>query len=185
MPSPLLNSAGQQLYVLRRISDGFIFNSRAISNVLEGLPNAGPGNQYLPIIKDDIPAYDPVYTTTEETEGADFDPPSSATQWLIEIKVKDRPLSERLAIAENTKRFEITKQIPPQDVTELMVTTLAAVLVQAKGLLLTVDQQAKADRLVLLATAIAENQARHADNVIAITADQKPDLKTGWAPLVP
>lgn len=178
---PYLNPFGKQLYVLRRIDDGFIHNARATSNVLDGPPNVSdPNLQYLPIYIDDTPANDPVYTLVDQVEGADNPVNASATQWQIKFNVKDRPLAERLVIADNTERFEVQKHIAPQDLAKMTVLTLAAVFRQAKGLILEPDEQSSADALVLLAAKLRANADLAADNRAAITAGQKPDLKVGW-----
>lgn len=177
---PLLNSQGQPLYVLIRLSDGFVINSRAISNTT-GLPNPGPGQKYLPILKEDAPDNDTVYTIVTTVEAPDNADPLLATEWHIKYDVKDRPLAERLAIADNAKRFELQNHVPPQDFSELTVLTLAAVLRASKGLELTAGEQARADKLVAIAAKLEANATNAEDIKAAITAGQKPDLKAGWA----
>lgn len=182
--TPLLHvPSGKPLYVLRRISDKFIINGRALSNTAEGLPNPGPDQEYLPILIEDTPDNDPVYTIVTQSEGADAE--EGATAWHIKYTVADRPLQERLTIAENAKRFEVQKHVPPQDFYEMVVLTLAAVLRAAKGLELTPDEQVKADKLVAVASRLSLNAVNAADIKAAIEAGGKPDLKAGWQEVSP
>lgn len=180
--TPLLNSQGQPLYVLRRISDKFVINPRAISNTT-GLPNPGPDQEYLPIMVDPVPDNDPVYTIVTQVEAPNetLTPP----EWWITYDVADRPLSERLAAAENYKRFEVQKHAPPEDFTESVLLTLAAVLRLSKGLALTADEQAHADRLVATAAKLSQNAVHAEDLKTAIAGGQKPDLKSGWQAVGP
>lgn len=176
--TPLLHPSGLPLYVLRRVSDKFVINARALSNTTS-TPNPGPDQEYLPILTEAAPANDPVYTIVTKVEG-----PNEATheQWITYV-VTDRPLAERLTVADNAKRLEVQKHVPPPDFTEMVVLTLAAVLRQASGLLLTPDEQVKADQLVAVAAKLRANDANAADIKAAIAQGQKPDLGAGWQPL--
>lgn len=176
--SPLTNSSGKPLYVLRRISDKFVINARAISNTT-GLPNPGPDQEYLPIMTEVAPDHDPVFTVRTQTEG-----PNEVThQWEITYVVQDRPTAEKLAAAENAKRFEVQRHVPPQDFTEMVVRTLAAVLRDAKGLALTPDEEALKNRLVEKAAILKQNDDNLTDLKTAIEAGSKPDLSAGWVSL--
>lgn len=186
MSSPLLNNSTppRPLYVLIRISDGFVENPRTVGNTT-GIPNPGPNQKYLPILVDDPANNDPVYTIVTTTEGPDNADPALATEWHIKYVVSDKPLSERLTAAENVKRFEVQKHVPPQDFYETVILTLAAVLRASKGLELTSAEQLKADKLVAVAAKLTANATNAADIEAAINLGQKPDLTAGWAPTTP
>lgn len=172
------NVSGNQvpLYVLRRISDKFIINPRATSNTL-GLPNPGPDQEYLPILTETPPDHDATFTVRTQTEG----PNEALHQWHITYNVTDRPVVEKIAAAENAKRLEVTKHIPPQDATEKIVLALAALFRGQKGLELTAKEQGAADWLVARASLLALNDDKLADLKASITLGQKPDLSAGWA----
>jgi hypothetical protein len=170
-----VNGVALPLYVLRRISDKFIINSRALSNTT-GLPNPGPDQEYLPILTDEPPDHDPVFTVRTQTEG----PNEEDKTWVIGYVVADRPKEEQIAAAENAKRLEVQKHVPPQDSTEMIVLTLAAVLRDAKGLQLTEQEQTAKDKLIEVAGILRRNDDNLTDMKEAIDAGQKPDLSAGW-----
>lgn len=172
----IVSGVAVPLYVLRRISDKFVINSRAISNTT-GLPNPGVDQEYLPIFIDATPDNDPNFTIRTQVEG----PEEVTKKWLITYIVTDRPLDEKLAVAANAERFEVQKHVPPQDSTKMIVLTLAAVLRDAKGLELTPQEQEAKDNLVAIATKLRENAANLDDLKAAIEQGQKPDISAGWA----
>ncbi len=166
---------GQPLYVLRRISDKFVINPRAISNGLSG-PVPGDDQEYLPILTDAQPDFDSNFTALTREEG----PNEVAHTWEITYVVQDRPKEEILAIADNVARFKVQTIVPPSDFTESMVLTLAAILRQTRGLVLTQEEQAYADSLVAQAEKLTNNRNNLADIKTAINAGNKPDLAAGW-----
>lgn len=177
-----VNGVSQPLYVLRYVDTKFVTISRAISNTL-GTPNPGPNLEYLAILTDDPPDFDQTFTVLTQTEG-----PNETTvppQWEIHYVVTDRPKSEQHDAADNAARFQVQAQVPPQDSTEIIVRTLAAVLRDAKGLQLTAGEQAFKDQLMKLAAGLEANAANLADIHAAIDAGNKPDLSAGWAPIQP
>lgn len=176
----LVNGVALPLYVLRQIADKVVINPRAISNTTS-LPNPGPGLEYLPILTDEPPDNDPTFTVRTQTEGPNEI--SVPPQWEIHFQVKDRPEAEKLAAADNAKRFEVQKQVPPQDFTEMVVLTLAAVLRDAKGLELTPHEQERKDQLIAVAAKLSQNAANLDDIKKAINDGNKPDLSAGWVPL--
>jgi len=179
-PQPLtkiVNGVALPLYVLRRVSDKFVINPRAISNTT-GLPNPGPDQEYLPIMTDAVPDNDPDYTIRTQVEA----PNETARQWELKYVVTDRPTAEKISQAENYKRFELAKHVPAQDFNELVLLTLAAVLRDATGLELTPRETALKNQLITIAAAIQKN-AENLDAIkAAIQTGQKPDLKSGWEP---
>lgn len=178
--TPLLNSQGKALYVLRRVSDKFVINPRAISNTTS-LPNPGPDQEYLAILTDAAPDHDPSFTVRTQNEG-----PNEGTtppQWEIHYDVTDRPKSEQLAAVDNARRLEVQKQFPSQDSWESMIVMVAALARKLEGLELTPAEQAANDRLVQVAAKITENIANSDDKKAAVNAGQKPDLEGGWAAL--
>lgn len=175
----IVNGNPVPLYVLRRISDKFVINPRAVSNTT-GLPNPGPDQEYLPILIEEVPDNDPTFTIRTQTEG----PNEGLHQWHITYIVEDRSIDEKIAAAENAKRLEVSKHIPQQDAIERIVLALASVLRAGKGLELTPKEQAAADWLVARASILALNDNNLADLKAAISAGQKPDLTAGWAPEV-
>jgi len=103
-----------------------------------GLPNPGPDQEYLPILTEfPVPDNDPIFTVRTQTES----PNEVAHQWEIHYVVADKPVAEKIAAAENVKRLEVQKQVPPQDATEMIVRTLAAILRDASGLQLTPKEE--------------------------------------------
>ncbi len=177
--TPLLNSAGKPLYVLRRISDKFVLNPRAISNTL-GAPNPGPDQEYLPILTDEPTPNDPVYTVRTQIESANES--TTPAQWEIHYKVDDKPLADRLLAIDNAKRFEVQKHFPALDAWESMIIVVAAMGREIKGLALTPDEKAAEDRLVAISAKLTENLALVADLKTAVEAGQKPDLAGApWA----
>lgn len=169
------------LYVLRRISDKGILNSRTISNTT-GLPNPGPDQEYLAILTDEAPQNDPTFTIRTQTEG-----PNEATtppQWEIHFDVKDRPKEEQIAAIENAKRFEVQKHFPVQDAWESMIIMVAALGRSIKGLDLTPDEKAAEEKLVAVAAKLTANLAIVEDMKAAVEQGQKPDISPAvWAPV--
>lgn len=167
------------LYVLRRASDKAVLNQRALSNTT-GLPNAGTDQEYLPILIDEKPNSDPLYTVITQVEA----PNEAKRQWEITYVVSERPMPEKLASIDNVKRFEATKHVPPQDFTEMIVLTLAAILRESKGLVLTEAEEAYKNSLIANAVILKKN----ADNAAALKAaaqtGAKPDVTGGWEPVV-
>lgn len=167
------------LYRLRRISDKFVINPRAISNTT-GLPNPGPDQEYLPIfIEDPVPDFDPAYTIRTQSEDVN----EADHQVEITFSVTDRPLEDKIQVASNARRAQTEKQFPRVDANDALVLTLAAILRSDRGLVLTPVEQAYADKLVLIAAALQKNADNEAALKAAIEAGQKPDPTTGWEPV--
>lgn len=175
---PLLNSAGKELYVLRVKSTKVVINPRAISNAI-GAPvvDVSSDLEYLPIMVDDRPDNDPVFTTVNTVEAPD----EQAGEWLITYDILDRPKDEIKNVASNVKRFEADKHISPADFKETVVFMLSAILRKASGLVLTPDEEASRDRLVSIDAKLVANKNHLADLHAAIDAGQKPDIKSGWS----
>lgn len=173
-----INGVEKPLYVLRRISDGFVFNSRAISNTAEGLPNPGPDQEYLPIMTEAPPDFDGRLNIRTQTEG----PNELATpkQWEIKYTVTPRSKTEKKDVVRNIKRAKVADHLPIQDKDELIVFLLMVVLRDARGLSLTVREQAMKDKLAAMAQKLKANDDHCKDLEAAIDADQTPDLDTGW-----
>ncbi len=174
--TPLLNSAGAPLYVLRRISDKFVINPRAISNSL-GLPVPGDDQEYLPIVTDPRPDFDPDFTTLLTVES----PNETNHTWEISITVQDRPKAEVLALAANVARQRVQDVVPINDFTQNVILTLAAILRSSQGLALTPEEQGYADAIVAQAELLTNNKQNLSDIEAAISAGNKPDLSAGWA----
>lgn len=177
---PLLNNQGLPLYVLRRISDKFIINQRAISNTTS-LPNPGPDQEYLPIMADTAPDHDPIFTIRTQTESPNEN--TVPKQWEINYVVRDRTIDEKIAAIDNAKRLEVQKHFPIQDSQENIVILLAAMRREAKGLDLTPDEKLASDKIVAIAARLTENKANAEDMKTAAVAGAKPDLTSGWAPV--
>ncbi len=176
---PLTKNIGgveKPLYVLRRISDGFVFNSRALSNTAEGLPNPGPDQEYLPIMTEVPPDFDGRLNIRTQTEGAN----EALKQWEIKYKVAPRTKAEKKEVVRNMKRARVAEHLPIQDKDELIVFLLMVVLRDAKGLSLTAREQAMKDKLAAMAQKLKANDDHAKDLEAAIDADQTPDLDTGW-----
>jgi hypothetical protein len=178
---PLLNFQSKPLYYLRRISDKFVINARAISNTIPPAePNPGPDQEYIPIyIEDPAPDFDPAYTIRTQTEGVN----ETDHQVQITYSVADRPLLDKIQVAANARRAQTEKQFPRVDASDALVLTLAAVLRASKGLELTPVEQVYADKLVAIAAALQKNADNEAALKAAIEAGQKPDPTTGWEPV--
>jgi hypothetical protein len=166
------------LYILRRVSDKFVINSRALSNTT-GLPNPGEDQEYLPIlIESPAPDHDQTFTVRTTVEG----PNEALKQQEIKYVVTDKPKEERLAAAENAERLEVARFVAtnnsPRDVTLL----LAALFRAQKGLELTPDETAAAEKIVATAAVLTKNLANLESLKAAIEAGQKPDLSAGWEP---
>lgn len=173
--TPLLNSAGKPLYVLRRISDKVVTNPRAVSNTL-GAPNPGPDQEYLAILTDAAPDNDPVFTIRTQIEG-----PNEATvppQWEIHYKVEDRPKDQQKAAVDNAERFEVAKYVSSNNFQRDTVLLLSALLRAQRGLVLTPEETAANDKVVAIAAVLTQNQSIAGDKKAAIDAGQKPDLST-------
>lgn len=166
------------LYVLRRVSDKFVINPRAISNTT-GLPNPGPDQEYLPILTDIPPDHDGRFTIRTQTEA-----PNETTtppQWEIHYVISPRTKDEKKEAARNTKRLKVQDHVPVKDYQELIVLLLMVVLRDANGLSLTAKETALKNKLVVMAQKLRENDDRLNDIEAAIDADQTPDLDAGWA----
>ena len=178
-----INGVEKPLYVLRRISGGFVFNSRALSNTAEGLPNPGPDQEYLPIMTEVPPDFDGRLNIRTQTEG----PNELATpkQWEIKYTVTPRTKAEKKEVVRNIKRSKVADHLPTQDQIETIVFLLAVILRDARGLSLTPREQALKDKLMVIVQKIKANDDHLKDLEAAIDADQTPDLDTGWeAPTV-
>lgn len=162
------------LYMLVRLSTGEKIRERVISNTT-GLPNPGPDEQFLAMVQDDVPPFDPDLQTIEPVEG----PNDQTGQWEITYIVSDKPKEELLKAAEHAARKQVPNVVPPQDFTETAVIALAA-LIRAGKFSLTPEEQVFADAV----TAQAEKLLKNRLNLDAIKAEiekgNKPDLKTGW-----
>lgn len=178
-----INGVEKPLYVLRRISDGFVFNSRAISNTSEGLPVPGPDQEYLPIMTETPPDFDSRLNIRTQAEGPNEQ--AVPKQWEIKYTVTARTKAEKKEIARNIKRAKVQDHLPIQDKDELIVFLLMVVLRDAKGLSLTAREQAMKDKLASMAVKLKSNDDHLKDIEAAIDADQTPDLDSGWeAPTV-
>lgn len=181
--TPLLNSAGRKLYVLRHVSTGATINLRAVwPNANEDQPISGldPDLQYLPILTEGIPDYDPAHFTLAKAEG----PNGAGDKWEIKYTTPDRPKEEVKALAENAKRFVVGGIYPQADFTETVVLTLAAVLRQAKGLELTPQERALADTLIEKAALMRRHDDTLEQLKAQIDAGEKPSFADAW-PVAP
>ncbi len=171
----------QPLYYLRRISDKFVQITRALSNTIPpNPPNPGPDQEYIPImIEDPAPDFDPTYSVRTKTEAVN----ETAHQVEIKYKVEDRPLDDRVTAVKNARRLQTSKQFPPQDSSDALVLTCAAILRAAKGLVLTPIEQAYADKLIATAAALQKNADNETALLAAVADGQKPDLSAGWEPV--
>ncbi len=177
---PLLNAAGQPVYLLRRIADKATINARANSNTIPPAPpNGGTDYEYLPVMIEDAPDFDPVFTVRTQVEATN----ETAHTREITFTVADRPKEEQLQAVDNAKRFEVSKHVPVGDFTESTILTLAAILRSAKGLDLNPSEKAAMDRLVELASILQRNADTAEAKKVAVKAGEKPDLSADWEPV--
>ncbi len=173
---PLLNSAGKQLYVLRRISDKFVINPRAISNTTS-TPNPGPDQEYLPIKKEEVvPDYDPRFTVLSTNEA----PNAGETEVHITYTVTDRPEAEVHAAIDNAERLQVQEHFNRNDCERDVRLLLAAIFRQAKNLELTPEEEALVEANVGIASKLTQNKAIAAELKAQVTAGNKPDIDAAW-----
>lgn len=163
------------LYVLRRVSDKFVINPRAISNTT-GLPNPGPDQEYLPILTEPTPDNDPVFTIRTQVEAVN----ELLKQDEIKYVITDRPKEEVKVLAENAERLEAAKYVSQKDFPRDMTLLAAALLRAQRGLELTPQEQAAADKTVANAAILTENLANLQEKKALIDAGQKIDLSAGY-----
>lgn len=174
--TPLLNPQGKPYYVLRRISDKFVINMRALSNTLT-TPNPGPDQQYLPVLIDETPNNDSQLTVVTVVEAID----EVALVDNITHVVSDRPLDDQILAATNAKRLQFQKIAPPTDLSEAFTIILAALVRKQAGLGLTAFEQANLDMITNAASIVTDNAANYGDILTSIKAGQKPDVTGGYA----
>lgn len=170
-----INGVDVPLYRLQNAKDQTVIRARTVSNTIyPNLPIPGPAQEYIPIMVDDYPTYDPIYSTVTTVEQA------FKGVWQITYVVADLPKAEVLKRAEDAKRAQVPNIVPVQDSTESLTAVLAAI-VSAGSFKFSAADQPFVDALLAQATKLATNRAKLAAANAAINAGQKPDLKTGWA----
>lgn len=175
---PYLNQNSKQLYWLRETTgEKNVINSRAISNTT-GAPNPGPNQEYLPIKKEEIiPDYDPRFVKLGISEA----PNEGETEVHITYSVTDREVEEVNAAIDNAERLQVQKHYPLEDQQRDNVLALAAIFRQSKGLQLTEDEQAAADRIVAVAVKLKQNKDKAAQFKEQVANGNKPDIDSEWA----
>ena len=176
--TPYLNAQGKALYVLRRLSDGFIVNQRATSNVLDGPPNGGPDHEYLPIFTETPPDHDQNFTIRTSVEGRSED----LTQWHIKYVVTDRTKTEMKTVAKNVARNKVLEHVSAEDFQETVVRTLSLILRSIKNIQPSEEEQVFVDNIAVIDDALSENRSNLKDIETAIDEGSKPDLNAGWHP---
>lgn len=169
-----INGVEVPLFLLRSVKDKSVIYARTVSNTIHpNPPNPGSGQEYLAILIDDYPIFDPIFSTVEQSEN------EFKGTWQIAYIVSDRSKEDILKAAEEVKRAQVRNVIPQQDLTENQTIVLAAILNAGKYAFSEGDQAVAAE-LLAQATKLANNRAKLAAANAEIEAGRKPDLKTGW-----
>lgn len=165
------------LYVLRRTDDLTVQKSRVRSNAIgDPVTDEDSGLEYLPMMTDEVPDYDPIYQFVVRSEG----PNEKTQQWEITLTLQDRPKDEVLKAADDAKRIQIARVAPSDQVAETGLLVLAAVI-RAGKFNFTPAEQADADAVVANAAKLSANRDYLATLKAQIDAGGKPDLKDGWS----
>ncbi len=174
---PLTNDAGDPLYLLRNVADKTPVpgRERTVSNRLNDTPvtDADSGVEFLPILIDDAPDYDPTYQNLVSVEAAN----EKAGTWEITYTLEDKSQDEILAIADGIAQEQVPNVVSAQDFTNTMVRALAAVI---RGGKISDEDQAFLDVVTDQADKLAAVTANRDAIKAKVVAGQKPDVEAGY-----
>ena len=166
------------LYVLRKISTDEILKR---SVVLAEYPVEGLDSdlEYLPMVEDSIPDFDPRYFTINKIEGRQ----STPLAWRITWQIVKRATPEIKRSVKNVERLEHQKHVTVEERDKLVLLGLTVLFRKINNLELTAKEQALADLIVTKGTKIWRNDDRAQTLQTLIEAGSEPDLDTGWEPV--
>lgn len=130
------------------------------------------------------PEYDPRYfalVKTEqrgETADAEF---SHLHPWLTTFTTQKRTIPEILTSVENKERFELDKHVRPVEAQKLCILGMAILFKEIQGLTLNARQTAIKNRIQNAANKVSANNDRAAEIADQVSANQEPDLESGWS----
>lgn len=164
----LVDGEDRPLYRLRNTADQTVIREQAISNTIHpNPPNPGPGQEYLPILIDDLPTFDPDFETRQEVEG------ENKGNWEITYVVAPKPKDEILKSLEEAKRRQVAEVVPGQDFAEITLSVVAALINSAK---LTFDpkDQPLVDLLLAQGVKLANNREKLEQYKTTVDGGGKP-----------
>lgn len=172
-----VNGVDLPVYMLRKTADKSVIKARTLSNTIAGRPVPGPGEQYLPILIDVLPVFDPNYNVVAIVEAAN----ESVPQWEVKYVVSDKTQAVILAAADQVARAQTNQLGATQDFTAAIVVLLTAILRGTSIKNITPTEQAYVTTLAAQATKLLSNQANLDALKVAIKTGAKPDFKTALA----